>query len=102
MGLTNWDYFVRFHSTILRDDIKHFAYNGEQSNSPFEDERTVTRIRAAIRQVVEDQQRVKNLTAVVREDQEQKRAFLVGARKSRRETEADLEELRREWRNPPF
>lgn len=101
-SLANWDYFVRFHSAILEDDIKHFAYNGERSNTPFEDERTVARIRAAVRQVIDDPQRTRGLEAVIREDWEQKKAFLDGVKKSRGETAAGLEELRKRNEIPPF
>src|SRR6266851_2322133 len=101
-SLTNWDYFVRFHSAILEDDIKHFAYNGERSNTPFEDERTVARIRAAVRRVIDDPLSVKGLAGVVREDREQKKAFLDAVKKSRGDTAEGLEEIRKRNEIPPF
>jgi predicted nucleic acid-binding protein len=101
-SLVNWDYFIRFHSIILRDDIKHFAYNGERSNTPFEEERTVTRIRTRMRQVIDDLKSVKNLMAVVHEDREQKSTFRNGVKKAYAETESDVEDLRNKHEIPPF
>jgi hypothetical protein len=101
-SFADWDYFVRFHSAILEADIRHFAYNGERANSAFEDEHIVTNIRAAIRRVIDDPQGIKGLDAVIREDDEHKRAFLDGARKARAETTGELEALRRKNEIPSF
>jgi hypothetical protein len=45
---------------------------------------------------------VKNLTAVVHEDKEQKSTFHDGVKKARAETETDLEDLRKRNEIPPF
>lgn len=33
-SLAQW--LPKFHDTMLEEDIRHFAFNGEQANSPFE------------------------------------------------------------------
>src|SRR5271154_4944690 len=38
-SLADWDRFVRFSTPILEEDIRHFAYNGERANTPFETSR---------------------------------------------------------------
>ncbi len=101
-NLANWNYFVRFHSVILQDDIRHFAYNGERANTAFEDERTVAMIRHAIDRVIDSPLSAQELEAVNRESWEQKRAFFEGVKKSRAESEKDLEEFQKKNETPNF
>src|SRR5713101_181471 len=35
-SLADWDRFVLMSDEILENDIKHFAFNGEAANTPFE------------------------------------------------------------------
>src|SRR5208282_5302211 len=101
-SLANWDYFVRFHSAILEDDVRHFAYNGERANTAFENDRAVANIQSAVRRVIDDPQGRRGLEAVIREDWEQKRAFLDGVRKARAETARELEEFQEKNETPNF
>jgi hypothetical protein len=99
-GLANWDYFVRFHSAILEDDIRHYAYNGERANTVFENDYTVAKIRAAVRRVIDDPASMEGLEAVVVEDRDQKRAFLETVKKSNAEAAKELDEFRKGLRYP--
>ena len=36
VSLADWDRFIRFSSEVLEDGIRHFAFNGERANTPFE------------------------------------------------------------------
>jgi predicted nucleic acid-binding protein len=101
-SLANWDYFVRFHSAILEDDIRHFAYNGERANTAFEDRRTVARIQYVIGRVIDNLLSTKELEAVIGEDWEQKRTFLDGVRKSRTDSAKELETFREANEIPNF
>jgi len=92
-SFADWDYFVRFHSAILEDDIRHFAYNGERANTAFENERTAAQIKYLVRRVTSDPLHTDELGVVLKENSEQKRAFVEGVRKSRADTDRELEAL---------
>jgi predicted nucleic acid-binding protein len=102
LNLANWDCFVRFHSTILEADIRHFAYNGERANTAFEDERTVESIRAGIRRVVDGPEGERGLEAVNSENREEKRRFLEGVRRAQAETAEAVRDLREKNEIPTF
>lgn len=98
--LADWDRFVRLHSLILEDDIRHYAFNGERANTPFE--KDASHIFSRIRLVAEGRIGIEELEAVIAEDYEQKRAFLDGVERSNAEIAADLEKLRRANGIPNF
>lgn len=68
--LADWDRFVRLHRAILEDDVRHFAFNGERANTPFE--KDASHILSKVRLVVDGSIGFKELKAVIAEDYEQK------------------------------
>jgi predicted nucleic acid-binding protein len=101
-SIVDWNYFVRLHSIILRDDIKHFAYNGERANTAFEEEHTATSIRQAVSRVIDNPFNTEELEAVLQEDSEQKLTFLEGVTRARAETAEGVKELREKNEIPSF
>src|ERR1700722_1850850 len=94
-SLADWERLIRFSTQILEDDIRHFAFNGERANSPFESDRQASHIRSVLQTLLMDWSAPKQLGAVIGEDRDQKRAFLEGVKKSRAETARELEEFRK-------
>jgi hypothetical protein len=100
VNLADWDRFVRFHSEILEDDIKHFAFNGEAANTPFE--RRATHIRSRLQLVIDGRLGLGELKAIVSENRDQKKAFLDSVKKANAGTAAELEEFRKANGIPTF
>ena len=102
VSLADWDRFVRFSSDILEDDIRHFAFNGERANTPFEGDRQAAHIRSVVQGIVDARIGLRELEAAIGEDRDQKSAFLDSVNKSRAETAGGLEELRKKGEIPSF
>jgi hypothetical protein len=100
--LADWDRFIRFHSVILESDIRHFAFNGEQANTPFENNQNAANIRATLERVIAEPTLTNILDKVLNEDRHQKQEFLHGIRDARAETEQKLEEFRKQGNVPAF
>jgi len=100
VNLADWDRFAKFSTQILEDDVRHFAFNGEGANTPFEME--TTHIRSAMQGIIDGQMSGKELEAVIGEDREQKRAFRDSVKKSRDETTRELGELKKVGEIPSF
>ena len=98
--LIDWDRLVRFQSSILHDDVKHFAFNGEQANSVFEG--SAASVRAKVRGVIDGSIGIEELTAVLVENSDSKQAFIEGLKNSRAETISELEKLRESGEIPTF
>jgi len=98
--LADWDRFVRLHSIILEDDVRHFAFNGERANTPFE--KGASHILSKVRLVVEGRIGFNELEAVIAEDREQKRLFLDGVKRSNAEIATELENFRQVHGIPSF
>ena len=97
--LVDWSRIVRFHSSLLEDDIRQFAYSGERSSRIFE---TSSNIHSAVQLIIEGKKPIQELGPVIREDFEEKKEFLENVKKIRSETEAPLEELRKAGDIPTF
>src|SRR5258708_39986735 len=69
-SIADWDRFVRLSSEILENDIKHFAFNGEAANSPFE--KNAAHIRSKVQLIIEGRIRFGELEAGIGEDRENK------------------------------
>ena len=100
--LADWDRFVRFHSAILEDDLRHFAFNGEQANTPFESNQNAANIRATLERVIEDPTLTSTLANVLNEDRQQKQEFLHDVQNARAETEEKPQEFRKQGNVPTF
>ena len=98
--LADWDRFVRLHSIILEDDVRHFAFNGERANTPFE--KGASQVLSKVRLVVEGRIGFKELEAVIAEDREQKKVFLDGVKRSNAEIATELENFRKARGIPSF
>ncbi len=101
-SLVLWDRFVKFHSTILEADIRHFAFNGERANTPFEEDRQAAHIRSMVQRIRDGRIGLPEFEAAIGEDRDQKAAFLKSVKKSRAETACELEELRKRGEIPSF
>jgi hypothetical protein len=95
VGLVDWDRFIGFSTEVLEADIRHFAYNGERANSPFEGDRQANHIRSVTQRMIDGGLGFKELEAAIDEDEKFKRQFENGITESRTETAAQLEELRK-------
>ena len=93
---------MREHSTILERDIRHFAYNGERANSPFDSDRNAVNVRKGIMDLINGTLGTKDMEPILRENSEQKKAMLNGVRKSRAETKVEIEEFRKMGQIPTF
>jgi hypothetical protein len=102
VSLADWDRFIRFSTNVLEDDIRHFAYNGERANPPFEKNREADRIRLVTQRIIDGRLGFKELEAAIDEDDEHKRAFEEGIKKSQAETATILEEFRKTNEVPSF
>lgn len=102
VNMADWDRFVRFSSEILEDDVRHFAFNGERANSPFEGNRQAAHIRSVLWSIVEGQIGLRELEATIGEDRDQKTAFLASVKKSRAEAAGEVEEFRKANHIPSF
>lgn len=100
--MADWDRFVRFSSEILEDDVRHFAFNGERANSPFEGNRQAAHIRSVLCSIVDGQIGLRELEATIGEDHDQKTAFLASVKKSRAEAAGEVEEFRKANDIPSF
>jgi hypothetical protein len=100
--LADWDRFVRFSSQILEDDIRHFAFNGERANTPFEVNQYANDIQSVVQLIVDGSVGLEEFEAVIGEDRDQKRAFLDSVKKSRADTAGVLEEYRKANAMPNF
>jgi hypothetical protein len=98
----DWDRFVRFSTEVLADDIRHFAWNGERANTPFEGDRQANQIRSVTQRIIDGRLGFKELEAAIDEDDEHKRAFEEGIKKSQAETATILEEFRKAGEIPSF
>ena len=98
--LADRDRFVRLHSIVLEDDVRHFAFNGERANTPFE--KDASQIFAKVRLVVEGRIGFSELEAVIAEDHEQKKAFHDGVKRSNAEIAEQLEDFKRANGIPSF
>jgi hypothetical protein len=85
-SLVDWDRFVKFHSEILEDDIRHFAFNGERANTPFEGLRQAAYTRSLVQRVHDGRIGFPEFEAAIDEDRDQKVAFL----QSVKESDADI------------
>src|SRR5258708_6056510 len=72
-SLADWDRFVLLSSEILENDVKHFAFNGEAANTPFE--RDAAHIRSKLQLIIEGRIGFGELEAVIGEDREYKTGF---------------------------
>jgi hypothetical protein len=99
-NLADWNRFVRFHSEILEEDIKHFAFNGEVANTPFE--KSATHIRSRLQLVVDGRIGFGELERVISENREYKTRFLESVRRSDAGATAELDEFRRTNQIPSF
>lgn len=102
VSLADWDRFVRFSTDILEDDIRHFAYNGERANTPFEGSRGADHIRSVTRRVIEGDLGFEEFKAAIDEDREYKRAFQDSVRNTRAENERVLQEFLKTGDIPSF
>lgn len=102
VSLADWDRFVRFSTEVLEDDIRHFAYNGERANTPFERGRQTSHIRSVTQHIIDGRLGFKELEAAIDEDDEHKRAFEEGIKKTQAETATVLEEFRKAGEIPSF
>jgi hypothetical protein len=102
VSLADWNRFVRFSTEVLEADIRHFAYNGERANSPFETNRQANHIRSVTQRIIDGRLGFKELEAAIDEDHQFKRTFSEGIKASRAETEAQIEEFRRNGQIPSF
>jgi hypothetical protein len=100
--LADWECFVQFHSVILENDIRHFAFNGERANTPFEDNQNAANIRTTLERVIEDPTLTNILDNVLIGQQQQKQKFSDGIKDARAETEQKLEEFRKQEYVPTF
>jgi predicted nucleic acid-binding protein len=99
-SLADWDRFVRFSSEILEDDIRHFAFNGEAANTPFE--KNAAHIRSKVQLIIEGRIGFGELEAVIGEDREYKTGFLDTVRRANAGTASELEEFRKANTIPSF
>jgi predicted nucleic acid-binding protein len=102
VSLADWDRFIRFSSEVLEDDIRHFAFNGERANTPFERDREADHIRLVTQRIIDGHIGLKELDPAIEEDHNQKRAFLEGIKKSRAQTAMALQEFRKTSEIPSF
>ena len=102
VSLADWDRFIRFSTNVLEDDIRHFAYNGERANTPFEENRKADRIRLVTQRIIDGDLGLKELHGAIEEDRDHKRAFREGSMKARAETVIALQEFRKTNEVPSF
>src|ERR1700722_1759808 len=65
--LSDWDRFAKYSSSILEDDIKHFAFNGERANTPYEDGRQAAHVRSVLQGIIDGQIGIDKLELVISE-----------------------------------
>ena len=99
-NLADWDRFVRLSSEVLENDVKHFAFNGEGANTPFE--KDAAHIRSKLQLIIEGRIGFRELEAVIGEDREYKTDFLGTIRRVSTEGAAELEEFRKANGVPSF
>jgi hypothetical protein len=102
VSLTDWHRFVGFSTAILEADIRHFAYNGERANSPFELDPQADCIRSVTESTIDGRLGLDEFEAAIGELEQNKRAFFDGIKACRAETEAIVEEFRRKDEIPSF
>jgi hypothetical protein len=100
VGLADWDRFVRLSSEVLESDVKHFVFNGEAANTPFE--KNAAHIRSKVQLIIEGRIGFGELEAVIGEDRAYKTDFLDTVRRANAGTAADLEEFRKANGIPSF
>jgi hypothetical protein len=93
VSLADWDRFIRFSTEVLEADIKHFAYNGERANPPFERERQANHIRSVTQRIIDGDIGFKELEAAIVENEQFKHRFEEGIEKSRAETVTALKQF---------
>jgi len=99
-SLADWDRFVLLSSEILENDIKHFAFNGEAANTPFE--KDAAHIRPKLQLIIEGRIGFGELEAVIGEDREYKTEFRDTVRRVDAGTAPELEEFRKANGIPRF
>ncbi|HKM99876.1 MAG TPA: hypothetical protein VJX23_05125 [Candidatus Binataceae bacterium] len=99
-SLADWDCFVRLSSEILENDVRHFAFNGEAANTPFE--KSAVRIRSKVQLIIEGRIGFGELEAVIGEDRGYKTGFLNTVRRANAGTAPELEEFRKSNGIPSF
>ena len=92
-SLADWDRFVRLSSEVLENDVKHFAFNGEAANTPFE--KDAAHIRSKLQLIIEGRIGFGELKAVIGEDREYKTGFRDTVRRAKAGTAPELEEFRK-------
>jgi hypothetical protein len=100
--LADWDRCVREHSVILEKDIRHFAFNGERANSPFDSAQNAGNVRRGVERLIDGTWGLREMEPILRENSDQKRESLEMVRKSRSETKAEMEQLRKRGEIPAF
>ncbi len=99
--LSDWERFVKPHDTVLTDDIRHFAWNGE-AGSPFIREPMLGQLRSAFDGILRGRDAIQSFEDVVREDVNQKARFMRGISDVRSETYPQIRELRQREQIPSF
>jgi len=92
-SLCDWDRLAKHSTSILKDDVDHFAFNGERSNTPYEDSRQAAHVRSMLQQIIDGQIRIEKLEPVIDEDRDHKSGFLVMVKEAKAAIAAQLEGL---------
>lgn len=98
VSFADWDRFIRLSSEVLESDVKHFVFNGEAANSPFE--KNAAHIRSKLQLIVEGRIGFEELEEVI--SRAYKTGFVDTVRRANAGTAADLEEFRKANGIPSF
>jgi len=85
----DWDRIVKPADILLRDDMRHFAYNAEPSH-PFLDAAVRDGLRHSMRRLLEDPSQLSKLRDLVASARPQQKQFRLNIQQLRRETQAQF------------
>jgi hypothetical protein len=87
--LCDWERIVKPADVLLRDDIRHFAYNGEASH-PFLDAATRDDLRRGMRGMLEDPSKLTKLRDLATATHPQQKQFRLNIQQLKRETQTQF------------